>query len=85
MLTTRWIGIGAPALAAAALLLAPATSAAQDENGYRRPSMGTAKPPDAPWYYQSLIDPYGPNSYIYSPGYAGPGGILNYPGYYGPG
>jgi uncharacterized protein (TIGR03000 family) len=33
----------------------------------------------------SLGDPFGPNSYIYSPGFAGPGGILNYHGYYGPG
>jgi uncharacterized protein (TIGR03000 family) len=71
MLTRRWVGIAAPAIAAAALLLTPGTGAAQ--------------PPDAPWYYQSLVDPFGPNSYVYSPGYAGPGGILENNGFYGPG
>ena len=84
MLTKRWVAIGAPAIAAAAMLLAPATCAAQDSNGYRR-GAGVAQPPDAPWYYQSLVDPFGPNSYIYSPGYEGPGGILRNDGYYGPG
>lgn len=34
---------------------------------------------------RSMTDPYGPHSYIYSPGFYGPGGVLNYPGYYGPG
>jgi uncharacterized protein (TIGR03000 family) len=34
---------------------------------------------------ETMRDRFGPNSYIYSPGWYGPGGVLTNPGYYGPG
>jgi len=34
---------------------------------------------------EAMSDPFGPNSYIYSPGWYGDGGVLTKPGYYGPG
>ncbi len=68
---SRFLRVAAPALAAAALLLLPAATRAQS------PAIAVSE--------TVMLDPFGPNSYIYSPGYSGPGGILNYPGYYGPG
>lgn len=60
------------ALAAAGLLLTSGRSAAQG--------------PETAVSDRTLSDPYGPNSYIYSPGWYPPGiGVLTYPGYYGPG
>jgi uncharacterized protein (TIGR03000 family) len=56
------VRIGAPVVAAAALLLTPGSSSAQP------PGLDSS---DLAIYYL-----YGPNSYIYSPGFAGPGGIL---------
>src|SRR5262245_37219931 len=61
----------APVCAAALLMLTPA--------------MGAAQTPNVAVSEQTMSDPFGPNSYIYSPGWYGPGGVLNYPGYYGPG
>jgi uncharacterized protein (TIGR03000 family) len=66
-----WIRVAAPALAAAVLMLAP--------------GLGAAQGPEVAVSDETLMDPFGPNSPIYWPGWSGPGGILNYPGYYGPG
>jgi uncharacterized protein (TIGR03000 family) len=69
-MSSRWC-VRFAALTAAALWSAPGTAMAES------PQIAVSD--------TVMSDPYGPNSYIYSPGYAGPGGILNYPGYYGPG
>jgi uncharacterized protein (TIGR03000 family) len=59
------------ALPAAVLLLAP--------------GIGLAQSPDVAVSESTMLDPFGPNSYIYSPGWWGPAGVLKHPGYYGPG
>src|SRR5262245_52827213 len=58
-------------LTAAVLMLASTRSAAQG------PEVAVSK--------QTMRDPFGPNSYVYSPAWFGPDGVLNYPGYFGPG
>lgn len=58
-------------LAAAVLLLGPGPSIAQG--------------PEVAVGEEAMLDPFGPNSYIYSPGWYGPGGVLTKPGYFGPG
>lgn len=69
-MSSRWC-VPFAALTAAVLLLAPGAAKAQ--------------PPEIAVSDVTLFDPFGPNSYIYWPGYAGPGGILHRPGYFGPG
>jgi len=59
------------AIAAAGSLLGPARSFAQG--------------PEVALSDETMFDPFGPNSYIYSPGWYGPVGVLTCPGYYGPG
>jgi uncharacterized protein (TIGR03000 family) len=56
------VRFGAPVVAAAALLLTPGSSSAQPSD--------LDSTDLAIWYL------YGPNSYIYSPGFAGPAGVL---------
>ena len=59
------------ALTTAIILLAPGLSLAQG------PEVASSK--------EAMEDPFGPNSYIYAPGWYGPGGVLTVPGYFGPG
>jgi uncharacterized protein (TIGR03000 family) len=61
---SRWfVRLGAPAVAAVALLLTPGKGAAQPPSGLDATDL-------AIWYL------YGPETYIYGPGFAGRGGIL---------
>jgi uncharacterized protein (TIGR03000 family) len=69
MISQRFLRFAA--VAAAVLMLGAGRSAAQG--------------PEVAVSDLTMHDPFGPNSYIYSPGWYGPGGVLTKPGYFGPG
>ena len=47
------------------------------------PGLGLAQGPEVAVSDETMHDPFGPNSYIYSPGWYGAGGVLTLPGYFG--